>query len=71
MENKEIVKAVVDGKVYDVESGCKISDLISADKPCGGHGKCGKCKVKARGNTEEPGFTSLRNCATIFVKIRR
>lgn len=27
-----------------------LSTLFSMEKPCGGHGKCGKCKILARGN---------------------
>ena len=42
------------GVSYTVEAGSRISDLPpykeTAALPCGGHGKCGKCKVKAEGS---------------------
>lgn len=34
---------------YSCEAGTKISELSLFPLPCGGHGKCGKCKVIARG----------------------
>ncbi|MBQ7354189.1 MAG: DUF4445 domain-containing protein [Clostridia bacterium] len=53
---------------YIVPEGSRISDLPpykeSAALPCGGHGKCGKCKVTAKGMlsplsaTEREGLTS-------------
>jgi len=50
MEEKRTVNAVFDGNAYKVTSGTKISDLIALEKPCGGHGRCGKCKVIATGS---------------------
>lgn len=29
--------------------GTRISDVLSMELPCGGHGKCGKCKIKGAG----------------------
>ncbi|MBQ8381734.1 MAG: DUF4445 domain-containing protein [Clostridia bacterium] len=53
---------------YTVPAGSRISDLPpykeTAALPCGGHGKCGKCKVTATGNlsplseTERESLTS-------------
>jgi len=50
MKEKRTVNAVVDGRICKAEAGTKISDLLSLEKPCGGHGRCGKCKVKATGD---------------------
>jgi len=40
-------------KINDVieraEKGSLLSDILGLPLPCGGHGKCGKCKVKAVG----------------------
>ncbi len=45
---------LLNGVSYTVEAGSRISDLPpyqeTAVLPCGGHGKCGKCKVKAEGS---------------------
>ena len=51
-ENK--INVLVDGKSVQATAGALISDLVWIKKPCGGHGKCGKCKVIARGNLSEP-----------------
>ena len=52
-------KAIVsfDGKSYEALVGQTLSDVISTEQPCGGHGKCGKCKVIARGSLSEPSYT--------------
>ncbi|MBO5295376.1 MAG: DUF4445 domain-containing protein, partial [Clostridia bacterium] len=39
----------VNGKPTLAVCGIIISELINGEKPCGGHGKCGKCKVFAKG----------------------
>lgn len=46
---KRIVRVSVNRKETSAREGMSISELISLDRPCGGHGKCGKCKVKATG----------------------
>lgn len=33
--------------------GVTLSEAIRGERPCGGHGKCGKCKVIARGKLSE------------------
>ncbi len=43
------VKVTVNGKVVPAKSGTTLSDILNIDKPCGGHGTCGKCKVKVNG----------------------
>lgn len=50
MENsKNLVNITVNGEKRTVIKGTKISEIIALDMLCGGHGKCGKCKVKAKG----------------------
>lgn len=46
--DKVLVKIKGVGEVY-AESGCTISEAMGRETPCGGHGRCGKCKVIARG----------------------
>ena len=45
----QTVEIVIDGVVKNAEIGLKISDVLRADMPCGGKGRCGKCKVLATG----------------------
>ena len=45
----EQVKVTVNGKVVLAKAGTTLSDILDIEKPCGGHGKCGKCKVKVNG----------------------
>ena len=47
---KDFITITVNGELREVEKRTKISKIISLDMPCGGHGKCGKCKVRAKGN---------------------
>ena len=40
---------------FKTDKKIKLSEILEKndifiDKPCGGNGKCGKCKVKARGH---------------------
>ena len=48
------IKVAVNGITYWADAGTLISDVIKAEKPCGGHGRCGKCKVIAKGDISEP-----------------
>ena len=50
MSNK--VKVTVNGRVVHVESGATLSDILKIEKPCGGQGRCGKCKVRVNGADE-------------------
>ena len=43
------ITATVNGKQQLALCGITLSELIHGEKPCGGHGKCGKCKVIAKG----------------------
>jgi uncharacterized 2Fe-2S/4Fe-4S cluster protein (DUF4445 family) len=47
------ITATINGKPKLAVCGITISELINGEKPCGGHGKCGKCKVFARGELSE------------------
>ena len=46
--NKQIT-VTVNGKPRLAVAGITLSEIINGEKPCGGHGKCGKCKVIAEG----------------------
>lgn len=57
------VKVRFNGKEYFVPRGTLLSHIDGVEKPCGGHGRCGKCKVKASGalsaiSETERGFLS-------------
>ena len=43
------ITAIINGKPTLAVCGISVSELIGGEKPCGGHGKCGKCKVIAKG----------------------
>ncbi|MBQ9084152.1 MAG: DUF4445 domain-containing protein [Clostridia bacterium] len=45
----ENIAVTVNGSVKNATRGMTISEIIEGERPCGGHGKCGKCKVIARG----------------------
>lgn len=51
--NKKIT-VTVNGVAHLAAAGATISEIISGEKPCGGHGRCGKCRVVARGELSEP-----------------
>lgn len=44
-----MVSVNIDGKIISVSKGTKLKDLLSVPMPCGGRGRCGKCKVFAQG----------------------
>ena len=50
--NKQIT-VTVNGLQTQSVCGITLSEIINGEKPCGGHGKCGKCKVIARGELSE------------------
>ena len=56
----DMIKIVVNGESRTVSSGLTISEIVGGEKPCGGHGKCGKCKVIARGELSLPSEAELR-----------
>lgn len=45
----EQFKVTVNGKVILADAGTILSKILDIEKPCGGHGTCGKCKVKVNG----------------------
>ncbi len=57
MSEKIIV--TVNGKPILAHIGMLLSEIIKGEKPCGGHGKCGKCRVIARGNLSQPTAAEL------------
>ncbi len=47
----------VNGKAVEAPYGSLLSDILprgSTDTPCGGHGRCGKCRVTAHGALSAP-----------------
>lgn len=54
------ITVTVNGKPIFADAGLKLSEIIKGDTPCGGFGKCGKCKVVARGNISEPSDVELK-----------
>jgi len=47
------VPVIVNGKKSTVSLNAYLSELFALPLPCGGHGKCGKCKVKVSGTVSE------------------
>ena len=45
----EQIKITLNGNLVFAVRGMMLSEIIEGEKPCGGHGKCRKCKVIARG----------------------
>ena len=50
---KEQIQITVNGKPMLAVCGTALSEIVMGEKPCGGHGKCGKCKVIAVGALSE------------------
>ena len=48
----EKIKVKVNGNVVFAKAGTTLSDILDIEKPCGGRGTCGKCKVKVNGKDE-------------------
>lgn len=46
---QEFVTVTVNGEKRSIARGTRLSELLDLALPCGGHGKCGKCKVIATG----------------------
>ncbi len=49
----------INGKSTIVPPGLTLSEIIKGEKPCGGHGRCGKCKVIARGAISSPSDSEI------------
>ena len=56
----EQISVTVNGAVLKAAPNTLISDILRMEKPCGGHAKCGKCKVFVSGNLSEPGESEKR-----------
>ena len=48
-----MIKVTVNGKPRLAVAGLTLSEITNGERPCGGHGKCGKCKVIAKGALSE------------------
>ena len=57
---KEQITVTVNGKPNLAAAGVTLAEIIGVETPCGGHGKCGKCKVIAKGNLSEPSDAERR-----------
>ena len=44
------IRVVLNGKAVLAEAGTVLSELLGLEKPCGGKGNCGKCRVRVDGN---------------------
>lgn len=49
----ENITVTVNGKRISGKRNMYLSEIVGGEKPCGGHGKCGKCKVLAQGSLSE------------------
>lgn len=58
MSNEINVK--VNGIALRADAGLRLSEIISGEKPCGGHGKCGKCKIIVKSGEVSPVTDSER-----------
>ena len=56
----EKIFVTVNGKREAFVSGLTLSEISKGEKPCGGHGRCGKCKVKAHGALSQPTDAELK-----------
>lgn len=56
----EFINVTVNGEPRPARIGSPLSEIILGEKPCGGHGKCGKCKVFANGKLSLPSEAELK-----------
>lgn len=65
-EGKDINMAVItiNGVRHMVPDGTRLSELLTKEEgvvmPCGGHGRCGKCRINAQGKLNTPGPAERR-----------
>ena len=57
---KKQINITVNGKPRLAVAGLTVSEIINNEKPCGGHGKCGKCRVVAKGELSEASDAELK-----------
>lgn len=50
----KMITVTVNGEKINAVAGDLISEIIRGEKPCGGHGRCGKCRVIAKGDISAP-----------------
>ena len=55
-----MVTVKLNGSNISAEVGTVLSEAIGSHKPCGGHGRCGKCKAYASGAVSEPSDTERK-----------
>ena len=48
------ITVTVNGRAVTARANTLLSDILVGEKPCGGHGLCGKCKVMAKGSLSLP-----------------
>ena len=52
-----MANVMINGIPYTVETGTKLGELLAREQhmgmPCGGHGRCGKCRVVATGDLSD------------------
>ena len=53
------INVTVNGERLICNAGLTLAEIINGERPCGGHGKCGKCKVFACGELSAPCDTEL------------
>lgn len=53
MNEKQTALVVVNEQIKEVAAGTLLSEVLHMEKPCGGRGACGKCKVIAKGMISE------------------
>lgn len=57
---KDMISVKLNGSRLSVSVGTVLSEAVGSHKPCGGHGRCGKCKVVVRGEVSEPSEAELK-----------
>src|SRR5512142_245875 len=61
-----VVRILPEGKIIEVKSGSSLLDALKAsgvgiDIPCGGQGRCGRCKVQvAAGSVDAPATALIK-----------
>lgn len=58
---KNQITVTVNGIPTIVEVGAWLSEVTGGELPCGGHGKCGKCKVTVRGAISPPSAEEIQH----------
>jgi len=54
------IKVTIGECEVEVLQGTILSEVLEGEKPCGGHGKCGKCKIVVHGCISDPGPSEVR-----------